>query len=147
MNRVFTVGFTEKSAEHFFGLIKSNSINVLFDTRINNVSQLAGFAKNKDLSFFLKELCGTEYIWEPKFAPTKDMLSQYRSKEMEWGEYELRYKDLICKRNVEACYPTDLFIQSCLLCSEHLPHHCHRKILVDYLNEKWEKKMEVVHLL
>ena len=42
---IYTIGFTQKSAEQFFEAIKKNNIELLIDVRLNNKSQLAGFSK------------------------------------------------------------------------------------------------------
>jgi uncharacterized protein (DUF488 family) len=58
---IFTIGFTRTTAADFFERLKSNRIERLLDVRLNNKSQLAGFAKRDDLAYFLRELVGAEY--------------------------------------------------------------------------------------
>lgn len=53
---LFTIGFTRKKAEDFFALLEENHVKKIIDIRLNNVSQLAGFAKKDDLMFFLRKL-------------------------------------------------------------------------------------------
>ena len=55
---IYTMGFTQKSAETFFEKIIDNKIELLLDIRLNNQSQLAGFTKGKDLKYFLRVICG-----------------------------------------------------------------------------------------
>ncbi len=98
---IYTIGFTKKNAETFFGFIKEAKILTLLDVRLNNVSQLAGFAKKNDLKYFLKELCGTEYIHTPELAPTKEMLNSYKKGDMSWDIYEDKFLNLMSQRNVE----------------------------------------------
>lgn len=98
---VFTIGFTKKSAEEFFGAIRAAGIRQLLDVRLNNSSQLAGFAKKDDLRFFLKELCGAEYVHEISLAPTQELLTDYRKKRVSWPEYEHRFLALLKDREVE----------------------------------------------
>lgn len=145
--KTYTVGFTQKNAERFFGLLQKAQIQKLIDVRLNNVSQLAGFAKRDDLRFFLGELCGAEYLHLSELAPTQDILQAYKKGEMNWARYEDRFLNLLAKRNVEHQFSATLFDRSCLLCSEHLPHQCHRRLVVEYLNRHWNTELEVVHLI
>lgn len=144
--KIYTIGFTKKNAEVFFGFIKSSNISTLIDVRLNNVSQLAGFAKKDDLKFFLKELCGAEYVHSPELAPTKDMLSAYKKGDMPWEKYEDKYLNLMSQRHIERIVKPTLLDNGCLLCSEHEPHLCHRRLVVDYLNENTDMNLEVKHL-
>lgn len=143
---IYTIGFTKKNAETFFRFIKEAKIVTLLDVRLNNVSQLAGFAKKNDLMYFLKELCGTEYIHTPELAPTKDMLSLYKKGEMPWEKYEDKFLNLMSQRQIEKTIQPTLLDHGCLLCSEHEPHLCHRRLVVDYLNENSELDLKVKHL-
>ena len=144
---VYTIGFTKKNAKTFFNFLKEAKIDKLIDVRLNNVSQLAGFAKKDDLEFFLNELCnGAKYIHTPELAPTKEMLSLYRKGETSWEKYEIEFLDLMTERDIQNKFKPSFFDNSCLLCSEHEPHNCHRKLVVDYLNKHWKTKLEVIHL-
>jgi len=80
MIKLFTIGFTEKSAEKFFSLLKNAGVKRIIDIRLNNKSQLAGWSKGSDLPFFAKEICDISYEHNTDFAPTKDLLSRYRDK-------------------------------------------------------------------
>lgn len=143
--KIFTIGFTKTNARHFFGRLSQSGAKKLVDVRLNNVSQLAGFAKRDDLKFFAQELCGMPYQHMPAFAPTKDILDDYKKrKEMPWEEYESRFLKLMAKRQIEKMNPEDLD-GGCLLCSEEKPHHCHRRLVAEYLNEKWGN-IEIIHL-
>lgn len=143
---IATIGFTQKSAENFFSLLKHNHIDTLVDVRLNNVSQLAGFAKKEDLKFFLKELCNISYIHLPDLAPTKEILKPYQNKDITWEVYEEKFLNLMAQRNIEKYLDSSFIHQSCLLCSEHDPHHCHRRLVVEYLLE-FEKDIKVNHLI
>ena len=79
---IYTIGFTQKNAEKFFKFLRVSGVKTLVDVRLNNISQLAGFAKKDDLKFFLRELCGAEYVHSPELAPTKDILNAYKKGEM-----------------------------------------------------------------
>jgi uncharacterized protein (DUF488 family) len=143
---IYTIGFTKKSAETFFNFIKSSNISTLLDVRLNNVSQLAGFAKRDDLKFFLKELCGTDYIHTPELAPTKEILNAYKKGEMPWEIYEDKFLNLMGQRNIEKSIKPALLDHGCLLCSEHEPHLCHRRLVVEYLNGHSDLDLKVKHL-
>lgn len=145
--KVFSIGFTEKPAEKFFSLIKSQSdIKTLVDVRLNNISQLAGFAKKNDLKYFLKELCNVDYVHLPDLAPTKEMLNPYKKGNVSWEVYEGNFLNLMAKRNIERI-DKSVIKDSCLLCSEHKPHHCHRRLVIEYLNNHWDTDFEVKHLI
>lgn len=144
--KTFTIGFTKKNAQTFFGFIKDAGVKTLVDVRLNNVSQLAGFAKRDDLKFFLKELCDAEYEHLPDLAPTKDILNAYKKSDMPWQQYEDKYIDLMVQRNIERSVPVGLLDHGCLLCSEHEPHQCHRRLVVEYLNKCWDTNLEIKHL-
>jgi uncharacterized protein (DUF488 family) len=143
---IYTIGFTKKNAQTFFNFIRSSGTERLIDVRLNNVSQLAGFAKKDDLKFFLNELCGAEYIHAPDLAPTKELLNGYKKGELTWENYEYEFMNLIAKRNIEKAFTDNDLDNSCLLCSEHEPHFCHRRLVVEYLNETTNLNLAVTHL-
>ena len=143
--KVFTIGFTRKSAHRFFGLLRASGARRIVDVRLNNVSQLAGFAKRDDLAFFLAEICAMEYVHLPELAPTKEMLDEYRKWGGDWETYEARFLDLMRRRRIEQTIPEEVVADGCLLCSEDRPHHCHRRLVAEYLNERWGG-VEVAHL-
>lgn len=146
MEKLYTIGFTQTSAEEFFTKIKRSRIKTLIDTRINNSSQLAGFSKSKDLKFFLKELCDVNYIHKLDLAPTKDLLDAYKGKKITWDNYANEFTKLIRKREVEKKIPLELLNSSCLLCSEKSPHHCHRRLVAEYLQEELSTELTIEHL-
>lgn len=143
--KVFSIGFTEKKAEKFFGLIKSQPVKRVVDVRLNNISQLAGFAKKDDLAFFLKEICQVEYVHIPELAPTKEILDPYKKGNMTWEKYEDKFNNLMAIRNIEKI-EKNIIEDGCLLCSEHKPHQCHRRLVIEYLNKSWGSNLEVKHL-
>jgi uncharacterized protein (DUF488 family) len=146
MNKIFTIGFTKKNASTFFNFIKSSDVKTLIDVRLNNVSQLAGFAKRDDLKFFLKELCNVDYVHSPELAPTKEILNAYKKGEMPWEKYEDKFLNLMSQRNIERTISPVLLDHGCLLCSEHEPHLCHRRLVIEYLNENSGMNLQVKHL-
>ena len=143
--KLYTIWFTQKSAEDFFTLLQINWVKTLLDTRINNKSQLAWFTKYPDLKFFLKQFW-IDYIYEPLFAPTPELLSAYRKKEVNWDQYEVIYNKLISDRRVEKImekYPID---KTCILCSEATPEHCHRRLLAEYFKRNIPENIKIIHL-
>lgn len=144
--KIFTIGFTKKSARRFFTLLKESGVRRLIDTRLNNVSQLAGFAKRDDLEYFAKAICGIDYLHELLLAPNQDMLDTYKKQKGDWAIYEREFMALLAERQIESKLSPDLLHDSCLLCSEDTPEHCHRRLVVEYLSEKWPD-VTVEHLI
>jgi uncharacterized protein (DUF488 family) len=143
--KIFTIGFTKTSAESFFTRIQKAGVQKLIDVRLNNISQLAGFAKKNDLRYFLKTICGIEYAHRPELAPTQEMLDAYKKESGQWADYEKRFLELMASRRVEQIIPRDAVDGACLLCSEDKPHHCHRRLVAEYLKDKWID-IEISHL-
>jgi uncharacterized protein (DUF488 family) len=146
MIKLFTIGFTNKSAEQFFDLLKNNHVEGLVDTRINNVSQLSGFAKGNDLKFFAKQIGKMDYIHTLDFAPTKDLLADYRAKKISWADYEVAYLNLLDSRKIKQKVDVESLHQHCLLCSEHTPEKCHRRLLAEYF-QAVRQDVDIVHLI
>ncbi|MET3717085.1 DUF488 domain-containing protein [Pseudomonas sp. PvP001] len=146
--KISTIGFTEKKAERFFSLLKLSGSKKLIDVRLNNISQLSGFAKKDDLKYFLNEICNIEYSHIPDLAPTKTILKPYQQKEITWDAYAEKFMELMASRRIEkGLSPSDLD-DSCLLCSEHLPHQCHRSLVIEYLKSQWPGvELHVTHLI
>jgi len=143
---VYTIGFTKRTAAEFFGALKRAGIKRLLDVRLNNSSQLAGFTKREDLRFFLKEICGSEYVHEPLLAPTQEMLDAYKKKKGSWQQYEDSFVQLMKDRKIETRIERNLFsIPTALLCSETTPEHCHRRLVLEYLRDKWGD-LKIIHL-
>ncbi len=135
--KLWTIGFTRKPARRFFQLLRQSGARRVVDVRRNNGSQLAGFAKKDDLAWFLAEICGIEYVHLPNLAPTREMLSDYRKRRIDWNVYEARFLDLVRERRIEETIPREVLNEGCLLCSEDQPHRCHRRLVAEYLNERW----------
>ncbi|MGH9605024.1 MAG: DUF488 family protein [Terracidiphilus sp.] len=143
---IYSIGFTQKSASQFFETLKANGIERLLDVRLNNTSQLAGFAKQSDLTYFLHELCGAAYEHEPLLAPTQDILDSYKKQKGGWDTYTEFYLALIRTRRVEAVLSRDSFLKkTVLLCGEATAEHCHRRLALEYLQECWGG-FRIVHL-
>ena len=146
MITLYTIGFTKKSAEQFFELLKKHQVKTLVDVRISNSSQLAGFAKGSDLTYFLKQIGGISYRHIVDFAPTKELLSNYRAGKVDWSGYERVFTGLLDKRAISKRYKATDFDGCCFLCSEETPEHCHRRLLAEYLKNHSDEEVRIVHL-
>ena len=145
MITLYTIGFTKKTAARFFTLMRDAGVKTLLDVRLNNSSQLAGFAKKDDLAFFLREICHAEYVPMPQLAPTQDILDAFKKDKGDWGVYEVAFNKLLVSRRVETTVDPSLLDGGCLLCSEDTPEHCHRRLVAEYL-QKYHPGMRIVHL-
>jgi len=143
--KVYTIGFTKTTAESFFTRLQKAGVKRVLDVRLNNVSQLAGFAKKNDLRYFLKTICAIDYAHWPELAPTQELLDAYKKDGGQWAEYENRFLALMATRRIEETVPRDTVDGACLLCSEDKPHHCHRRLVAEYLKDKWGG-LEILHL-
>jgi len=144
--RLYTIGFTQTSAEHFFERLRRAEVERVVDVRLNNVSQLSGFAKRDDLEWFLSTIANIGYVHAPWMAPTDDLLGAWRADEIGWEEYETRFRALLVERRIEDHASVSDFDRACLLCSEHKPDQCHRRLVAEYLQRHW-KGVEIRHLV
>jgi uncharacterized protein (DUF488 family) len=143
---IYSIGFTKKSANEFFGALKANGIERLLDVRLNNTSQLAGFAKQADLAYFLRKICDADYEHEPMLAPTQDILDEYKKKKGNWAEYEKAFVRLMQSRRIEEKLDRASFARkTVLLCSEPTAEHCHRRLVMEHLQNYW-KDVKIHHL-
>lgn len=143
--KIFTIGFTKKSASRFFEILRHSGAKRIVDIRLNNVSQLAGFAKRDDLKYFLKKICEMDYIHLPELAPTQELLDEFKKKPGDWALYETRFLTLIKERRVEETVLKEVIADGCLLCSEDKPQFCHRRLVAEYLKQQWGN-VDIVHL-
>jgi uncharacterized protein (DUF488 family) len=144
--KMFTIGFTKKSAATFFSKLQASGAKRLVDVRLNNVSQLAGFAKKDDLKYFLHEICRMDYVHLPALAPTQDMLDEFKKQKGEWAAYERKFRDLMKTRKIEETVARDVVADGCLLCSEEAPTHCHRRLVAEYLRDHWGD-VDILHIV
>ena len=144
--KLVTIGFTKKSAESFFTKLQRAGVRRLVDIRLNNVSQLAGFAKRDDLRYFAGALCGIEYVHVPDLAPTQEMLDRFKSGDGNWASYERQFLELMQSRRVETTLVPEFLDRACLLCSEDRPQHCHRRLVAEYLQQQWND-VEIEHIV
>jgi uncharacterized protein (DUF488 family) len=143
--RLYTIGFTRKSAEYFFTRLRRAGVRTVVDVRLHNTSQLAGFTKKEDLPFFAKELCKAGYMHLPELAPSEELFQARKHEKMAWQPYEKRFLNLLRMREVEKALSPGILDGGCLLCTEDDPRHCHRRLAAEYLQERWPG-VEVIHL-
>jgi uncharacterized protein (DUF488 family) len=140
---IATIGFTQSSAQHFFERLQRAGVRRLLDIRLNNVSQLAGFAKSPDLAYFLESICGISYEHDLRLAPVAEMLAAYRKKEIAWPEYESAFRDLMLERGVPGTLDRQSFsAKTVLLCSESTPDQCHRRVVAELMQREWSATVE-----
>ncbi len=145
--RLYTIGFTQKSAERFFGLLADAGVRRLVDTRLKPGGQLAGFANGRDLPYFLDRLAGgCGYVHLPVLAPTAAVLGDYRD-DGDWGRYVARFEALMDERGIPGMLDRTAFSKepNCLLCSEATPGQCHRRLVAERVRRAWSD-LEIVHL-
>lgn len=144
--KIFTIGFTNKKAEEFFEKLRIAGVKRVVDVRLNNISQLAGFSKKDDLRYFLRAIADIDYVHLPELAPTKEMLEAYKKFKGDWSVYENEFLELMERRRIEKTLAMDVIDNGCLLCSEDKPHHCHRRLVAEYLQSRWPQ-VAVRHLV
>lgn len=143
--KIFTIGFTKKTAEQFFEKLRATGVRRVLDVRLNNSSQLAGFAKGRNLRYLLNAIAGIDYVELPELAPTKDILDDFKKKKGSWEDYEQRFREVMEARRIAETLDKEIMDGGCLLCSEHTTEHCHRRLVAEHLKERWGD-VEVVHL-
>ncbi|TJX12702.1 DUF488 domain-containing protein [Tissierella creatinini] len=130
-NKIYTIGFTKKTAERFFNILKENRIELVLDIRLNNTSQLAGFAKFPDIKYFLNQICGIEYIHDVRFSPSEETLKRYKKKAINWEQYISEFNITMNERNINKDIKENYSLDKnvCLLCSEVTSENCHRSLV------------------
>lgn len=147
MTTIYTIGFTKKPAEEFFTLLRDAGVRHLIDIRLNNTGQLAGFAKQRDLAFFARELAGADYLHLPELAPTQNLLDDFKKRHGLWEEYKAGFARLMDERAAYARFDRRLLEEgACLLCSEATPEHCHRGLVAEGLRAMSRNGLGIEHL-
>ena len=144
--KIYTIGFTKKNAESFFETLRNSGARRVIDVRIHNVSQLSGFSKRDDLAYFCRTVLGIDYLHMPELGPTDELFDAYKKKGGAWKDYERAFNALLKTRAIEKYLDKKEFDGACLLCTEDWPDHCHRRLVAEYLAERWEE-VEVEHLV
>jgi len=145
--KIYTIGFTQKSAKDFFELLQSHRVHTLVDIRLNPGGQLAGFSKQGDLPYFLTKLADNcQYVHELRLAPTKEILVNYRT-DGDWARYVRRFEALMDERHIPGAIDRSMFEHHdcCLLCSEPTPEQCHRRLVAERMARAWPN-VTVIHL-
>lgn len=142
---IYTIGFTMKSAEHFFTALKQPGLERVIDVRLNNTNQLCGFTKKDDLRFFLKTISGIDYHHLPVLSPTIHLLNNWRKSNIDWASYEKQFTDLMIQRNIHQTVEKSLINGACLLCSEPTAQHCHRRLVAEFFLNLWGD-VKTIHL-
>lgn len=146
MTTIYTIGFTKKTAEQFFELLRKHGIKKVVDVRLNNTSQLASFAKVPDLKYFLEKICSIDYEQITDFAPPKTLLDDYHHKTVDWMGYEKVFRQTLTERHIDKKYTAEQFDNCCLLCSEETPEHCHRRLVAEFLKQHADEEVRILHL-
>jgi uncharacterized protein (DUF488 family) len=145
MNRIYTIGHNKKNLRKFIELLRQAKVTKVIDVRLNNTSQLVGFAKKEDLSFIL-ELVGVEYEHVPQLAPTEELRKKFKQ-DKNWDEYKDAYLRLLNERDALTLLEQSSGAKQvlCLLCSEDKPDRCHRRLLAEYIQSHCPD-IEICHL-
>lgn len=145
--QIYTIGFTKKTAQRFFELLKNNNVELMLDIRLNNTSQLAGFAKYPDIKYFLHVISDIEYVHDSTFSPSEATLKKYKKKEIEWQHYVEEFNQTMVKREIREYIQANYAIEKriCLLCSESMADQCHRRLVSNEFKKVFSD-LEIVHL-
>lgn len=153
--RVHTIGFSGKSAERFFKLLSKAAVQKLIDVRRSNNTLYAGFTRARDLPYLLKELCHIDYVHEPEFAPSLELLRDYQARlkrnkkdPAAWSTLVGRFTAELQTRDVVRLFEQHAagLDNVCLLCMEQTADRCHRRLLAEYVAEHGGRDLEIVHL-
>jgi Uncharacterized conserved protein len=146
MSEIFTIGFGQKSLKKFIQLLKKAGVTKVIDVRLNNTSQLSGFAKRDDLQYIL-DLVGIEYLHELSLAPDKQLLDDYKKKKIDWKIYQDRYINSLSEKMIPNTISDSILNgKVCFLCSEHKPDQCHRRLLAEFIKQASIQGLEIKHL-
>lgn len=147
MRKIYTIGFSKKFLREFVKLLKNSQIEKLIDIRLNNTSQLSGYAKKDDLAYIM-ELINIEYVHDISLAPDNKLLSDYKKNLVDWGDYKTRYLNILEERNIKDSINELTNNKTvCLLCSEHKPNKCHRSLLASFIKNNLNEDLDIIHLI
>lgn len=147
MKEIYTIGFTKKTAQKFFGLLIDNQIEIVLDIRLNNTSQLAGFAKYPDIEYFIHKICTAMYIHDTRFSPTEDTLKKYKKEDISWDQYVREFIQTMNEREIGDYIKSNYSMNKriCLLCSEDTAIQCHRSLVANEFKEI-NNELKIIHL-
>lgn len=140
--KLYTIGYAGKTAQEFFTILRDAGVKKVMDVRLYPSTKDSGFAKSKDLAFFLRVLCRISYEHHKEFAPTTTLLKEYKEGSISWTEYEDQYRNICQARRFVLTPDMD---GCCFLCAEPTSEKCHRRLLVEYL-AKQEEGVTIIHL-
>jgi len=147
VRRIYTIGFSKKSLREFVKLLKDAQVEKLIDIRLNNTSQLSGYAKKDDLAYIM-ELVNIDYVHDISLAPDNKLLYDYKKNLVDWGVYKTRYLNILEERNIKDSINELINNKTiCLLCSEHKPNKCHRSLLASFINDSLNENLDIIHLI
>jgi uncharacterized protein (DUF488 family) len=142
----FTIGHTKTPAREFFGKLSDAGVRRVIDVRLKNTSAMAGYARKDDLAYLLISLAGIHYLHAPELSPCEELYNEYKKDGLPWDDYEPRFLDLMKARRIEKKIDPAQLENTCLLCAEKTPHECHRRLVLQYLQDKWGTRLDIVHL-
>ena len=149
MIELFTIGYTKKTAERFFTLLRDHKVSLLVDIRLRPDSQLSGWAKREDLPYFMDKLAGGGYLYLPILTPTAEIMALARDKHSpDRVAFQHAYEKLLDDRDIPNALDRALFERErcCLLCSEDEPDTCHRAFAAQRMADVWGD-VTVTHLI
>jgi len=144
--KLYTIGFSGKTAQQFFEILKKNKIDCLLDIRIYPSSDDAEFCNQVNLPYFLNEIANCDYRYCPELAPTEHLLDNYHL-DHDWEKYVKKFTSLMEKRKIPFSLDREFLNKRkcCLLCFEPTPEFCHRRLVSERIQDHW-KDVEIIHL-
>lgn len=144
--KIYTIGFTRRTAEDFFETLEENNIDEVVDVRLHNNSQLASFTKYPDLEYFLRKILNADYRHDLQLAPSKQLFDGYKNKIFDWFDYECEFAKLMYERKISEHIAKNYSAERkyCFLCAESSPENCHRRLVAEKFAEVFDSK--IIHL-
>ncbi len=143
--KVFTIGFSRKNTEQFFTRLREPGLLRVVDIRLYNKGPSAGFTNRNDLPFLLRQVNQMDYVHRLDMAPNEALMDDQRTNGVDYLKYKKEFRELLTDRRIETNVPKELIDGGCLLCSEPSAEFCHRRLVAEYLKEKWGD-LEIIHL-
>lgn len=141
MAKIFTIGFSGKSPDAFLDVLNAVRVRAVWDIRLWRVSTYAPFYSGNSLVAAL----GTRYEYLPEFAPSTEILADYKDGRITWLDYERMYHELLTTRHPTAGMTPDALDRICLLCTEKSATQCHRRLAAEYIAAQFPD-IEIVNL-
>ena len=141
MAKIFTIGFSGKSPDAFLDVLNAVRVRAVWDIRLWRASAYVPFYSGDSLAGVL----GTRYEYHPEFAPSTEILAEYKDGRITWPDYERMYRELLAARHPAAGLAATNLDRICLLCTEKSTLQCHRRLAAEYIAEQFPD-VEIVHL-